>query len=89
METVLERPAALDVHKEQVAACVRMPAEGGGREQRLAEFSTTVRGVLALHDWLAAHGVEQVTMEATGVFWSRCGRSWRMTSSACWSTPGT
>jgi hypothetical protein len=24
---------------------------------------------LTLRDWLAAHGVQQVTMEATGVFW--------------------
>jgi transposase len=69
METVVERPAALDVHKEQVTACVRVPAGGGGREQQIAEFPTTVRGLLALHDWLAALGVQQVTMEATGVFW--------------------
>ena len=70
METVVERPAALDVHKEQVTACVRVPAaDGGGREQHVAEFPTTVRGCLTLRDWLAAHGVSQVTMEATGVFW--------------------
>ena len=69
METIVERPAALDVHKAQVTACVRVPAEGGGREQHLAEFATTVRGLLALRDWLAAHRVQQVTMEATGVFW--------------------
>lgn len=69
METVVDRPAALDVHKAQVTACVRVPAEGGGREQHVAEFSTTVRGLLALRDWLAAHRVAQVTMEATGVFW--------------------
>jgi transposase len=68
METVVERPAALDVHKQQVTACVRVPAPGG-REQRLAEFKTTVAGLLTLRDWLAAHGVQQVTMEATGVFW--------------------
>ena len=69
METVVERPAALDVHKAQVTGCVRVPVEGGGREQHIAEFPTTVRGLLALHDWLAAHRVQQVTMEATGVFW--------------------
>jgi hypothetical protein len=69
METVVERPAALDVHKAQVTGCVRVPAEGGRREQHVAEFPTTVRGLLALHDWLAAHRVQQVTMEATGVFW--------------------
>jgi transposase len=70
METVVERPGALDVHKEQVTACARVPAtDGKGREQHVAEFATTVRGLLALRDWLAAHGVTQVTMEATGVFW--------------------
>jgi transposase len=69
METVVERPAALDVHKEHVTACVRRPGEGGAREQHVDEFQTTVSGLLTLRDWLAAHGVSQVTMEATGVFW--------------------
>ena len=31
MDQVLERPAALDVHKAQVTACVRTPGEGGQR----------------------------------------------------------
>ena len=70
METIVERPAALDVHKAQVTACVRVPAaDGKGREQHVAEFATTVRGLLTLRDWLAAHRVGQVTMEATGVYW--------------------
>src|SRR5664280_2667408 len=70
METVVERPGALDVHKEQVTACARVPAtDGKGREQHVAEFSTPVRGLLALRDWLTAHGVTQVTLEATGVYW--------------------
>src|SRR4051812_22768808 len=69
METIIERPAALDVHKAQVTACVRTPAPGGQREQHFAEFPTTVAGLLTLRDWLAAHAVTQVTMEATGVYW--------------------
>jgi len=70
VETIVERPAALDVHKAQVTACVRVPAaDGKGREQHVAEFATTVRGLLTLRDWLAAHRVGQVTMEATGVYW--------------------
>jgi transposase len=70
MEMVVERPGALDVHKAQVTACVRVPAaRGKGREQHVAEFQTTVSGLLTLRDWLAAHEVTQVTMEATGVFW--------------------
>ena len=69
METIVERAAALDVHKESVTACVRVPAEGGGREQHLHEFQATVAGLLTLCDWLQAHGVTQVAMEATGVYW--------------------
>ena len=69
MDVIVERPAALDVHKAQVTACVRVPAPDGGREPHLAEFSTTVRGLLGLRDWLAAHRVSQVVMEATGVYW--------------------
>jgi transposase len=67
MEVIVERVAALDVHKEQVTAFVRVPA--AGREAHLAQFATTVRGLLALGDWLAAHQVSQVVMEATGVYW--------------------
>jgi transposase len=70
METIVERPGALDVHKAQVTACVRVPAaDGKGREQHVAEFPTTVAGLLTLRDWLAAHGATQVTMEATHVYW--------------------
>ncbi len=50
-----------------MTACVRVPAPSGGRERHLAEFSTTVRGLVALRDWLEAHGVTDVAMEATGV----------------------
>src|SRR3954468_2523655 len=69
METIVERPAALDVHKAQVTACARVPGAHGQREQHVAEFAATVRGLLALRDWLAGHGVTQVVMEATGVYW--------------------
>jgi transposase len=69
METVVERPAALDVHKEQVTACVRVPAGRGLREQHVAELKTTEPGLLALRDWLKAHGATQVAMEASGVYW--------------------
>ena len=69
METIFERVGALDVHKAQVTACVRVPDEAGRRVPHLAEFSTTVQGLLALRDWLAAHRVTHVATEATGVYW--------------------
>jgi transposase len=69
VETIVKRAAGLDVHKAQVTACVRVPGRGRERIQEVAEFQTTVRGLLALRDWLKAHRVGQVGMEATGVYW--------------------
>lgn len=69
MELIVERPAALDVHNASVTACVRTPGSGGGREQFIEAFATTARGLVALRDWLAAHAVGQVAMEATGAYW--------------------
>jgi transposase len=69
MEVIVERSAALDVHKAQVTACVRVPGPGRERVQELVQFQTTVRGLLTLRDWLRAHRVTQVAMEATGVYW--------------------
>ena len=68
MKRIVERPGALDVHKESVTACVRL-WHGRKLEEHLAEFATTVQGLLALADWLEALGVKQVAMEATGVYW--------------------
>ena len=69
MDVIVERPAALDVHKAQVTACVRVPDADGARRSEVVEFSTMVGGLLTLRDWLKAHGVRQVAMEATGVYW--------------------
>ena len=63
MDVIVERPAALDVHNASVVACARRPGETGRREEQVAEFATTTRGLLALHDWLEALGVTQVAME--------------------------
>ena len=69
MDVIVERPAALDVHKAQVTACVRIPDDAGQRRSEVREFSTMVGGLLVLRDWLKAHGVRQVAMEATSVYW--------------------
>lgn len=68
MRTFFERVAALDVHKAMLTACVRVPG-AAGREEHVAEFATTVAGLLALSDWLKGFGVTNVAMEATGVYW--------------------
>jgi transposase len=69
METITERVAGLDVHKDTVMASVRVPGPRGRRESHSHEFSTTTAGLLALRDWLVAHAVRLVGMEATGAYW--------------------
>ena len=69
MEIVIERVSGLDVHKASVTACVRVPDDAGEREEQVATFATNVPALLCLADWLEAHGVTQVAMEATGVYW--------------------
>jgi transposase len=74
MRRVLERCAALDVHKKQVTACARILTEGGELEELVVEFSTMAADLLALRDWLKELGVTHVAMEATGVYWKCAAR---------------
>src|SRR6266545_7184351 len=65
----MERCAGLDVHKDTVAACVRFPGPSGERAQEVHTFGTTTTELLALRDWLVAHGVTLAGMESTGIYW--------------------
>jgi len=69
MERLIERGAGLDIHKASVTACVRVPGLTGERRQEVQTFGTTAAALLALRDWLSAHGVTHVAMESTGVYW--------------------
>jgi transposase len=69
MEVVVERCAGLDVHKDLVVVCIREPGSHGERVSTFAEFSAFTEELLALRDWLVAHRVTRVGMEATGVYW--------------------
>src|SRR5881396_1851087 len=69
MDRLIERCCGLDVHKTSIAACVRIPGPEGERVQHVRTFGTTTVQLLALRDWLEAHGVTHVAMESTGVYW--------------------
>jgi transposase len=69
MEQLIKRGCGLDVHRDSVAACVRVPGVRAGREQHVRTFGTTTADLLALRDWLTAYGVTHVAMESTGVYW--------------------
>jgi transposase len=76
VELIVERAAALDVGKDQVVACIRVPDPAGrGRRRRRQEvrtYPTFTSSLEALADWLQAEGVTQVVMEATGQYWKPC-----------------
>jgi len=69
MDTLLCHCAGLDVHKDNVVACVRhQPSQGRARSE-VRTFSTLTVGLLELADWLNQEGVTHVAMESTGVYW--------------------
>jgi transposase len=69
VELLVTRCAGLDVAKDEVVACVRVPDGHGGRGQEVRTFPTFTSGLEALAAWLVAEGVTQVVMEATGQYW--------------------
>ena len=66
-EEIIERVAAVDIGKGELACCVRVPAEGrrGRRLQEVQTYSTMTRSLLGMSDRLACLGVTRVVMEAT------------------------
>lgn len=69
MERMLDRCAGLDVAKDELVACVRVPDGDGGRRQEVRTYPTFTSGLEGLADWLEAEGVTEVVMEATGQYW--------------------
>jgi transposase len=69
VEQIHERVAGLDVHRDSVAACVRVPGRRHDVVTHKQRFATTTRGLTALATWLDEHAVSVVGMEATGVYW--------------------
>jgi transposase len=59
----------LDVHKQQVQACLLQTAADGMVQQAHRSFGTMTEDLLALLDWLVEAGCTHVAMESTGVYW--------------------
>lgn len=68
MEVIHKKCAGLDVHKEMIAASVRV-AVGRKVRREVRTFGATTSELMALSDWLTEHEVTHVAMEATGVYW--------------------
>jgi transposase len=70
VDVLVDRCAALDVHKDQLTACMRRwAATGRRRESETRTFSTMLASLRILRAWLASEQVTVVAMEATGVYW--------------------
>lgn len=67
MQVLYPRCGGLDVHKDSVVARVRCVNEPLADETRT--FVTTTGALIELQEWLSAHGITHVAMEATGVYW--------------------
>lgn len=68
-DIVHRRCCGLDVHKDQIAACVRWAEDNGEIEQETRVFGTTTEQLRSMGDWMRGHGVQLVAMESTGVYW--------------------
>jgi len=68
-DIVHRRCCGLDVHKDQIAACVRWAEDGGSIQQETRVFGTTTQQLRDLASWIRGHGVSLVAMESTGVYW--------------------
>ena len=64
MKLIYPYAAALDIGKKKTAARIHTP-----RHKETRFFGMMTRDLLEMADWLAAHGVKQVAMESTGIYW--------------------
>jgi transposase len=69
MEVVHTRCCGLDVHKKTVVACLLLTEPDGSVRRQVRTFGTMTADLLVLDDWLTDHGVTQIAMESTGVYW--------------------
>jgi transposase len=71
MDVLVERCAGLDVHRDTVAATVRLPGKRRGtRCTETRTFATTITALERMAAWLCEEqAVTLVGMEATGVYW--------------------
>lgn len=68
MEVLVDRGAAIDVHKDSLTVCA-MTTEGREGVKTLMTFSTFHDDLEAMRKWLLEMRVTHVAMESTGEYW--------------------
>jgi transposase len=70
VDVLIECCAGIDIGKDEVVACVRVPGPGGrGRRKQTRTFSSFTASLEQMADWFTAEGVTEIAMEATGSYW--------------------
>ncbi len=70
MEVLFERVAGLDVGKESVVVCVRVPSTRAARRRsETRTFQTMTRSLGVMRDWLVEQGVTVAAIESTSSYW--------------------
>jgi len=64
MDIIIERACGMDVHKDNITACIITPE---GKE--IETFSTKTPFLMQMIDWVKEHGCTHVAMESTSVYW--------------------
>ena len=69
MEVMFDRVAGLDVGKETLTVCVRIPGPKGRRRAQTRTFKTMSGSLRVMRDWLVEAGVSIAAMESTSTYW--------------------
>jgi transposase len=69
VEVMFDRVVGLDVGKDSVTVCVRVPGPRGGRRSQTRTFKTTTRSLQVMRDWLLEEQVSIAAMESTSTYW--------------------
>jgi len=70
MERIYRSIAGLDVHQEEIVACIlQEPIESRKVSKEIKRFGTTTEELRLLNQWVIDECVEAVVMESTGQYW--------------------
>jgi transposase len=69
MENLLEICCGLDVHKEEIVACLLVGDLEGAHASETRSFSAMPDGLLELKSWLESKHCRHIAMESTGIYW--------------------
>lgn len=67
MKDLLEISCGMDVHKDEIVACILTEPLGKPTHSEIHEFATLISDTIALRDWIISHNYHHVAMERTDI----------------------